>query len=126
MPNTPIFEHGKQPIDVYHLLGQCYPRIQAIAECSGLETLTIEIPKLETADDDPTQMKSRDVYDLAILLVSELSYLHGKLKDTTALTQSYARSHKVPAHVYQQAGILLLQLIELEMQVKANPECLTG
>jgi len=101
MPSTPTFEHGKQPIAVYHLLAQCYPRIQGIAECSGLETLSLEIPRLEADGDDLTTIRPSDVYDLAILLVSELSYLHGQLKDTTSLTQSYARSLKVPAHVYQ-------------------------
>jgi len=48
------------------------------------------------------------------------------MKDTTAPVQSYDPGIKVPAHVYQQAGLLFHQLLELETYVKANPDWLAG
>jgi len=126
MPNIPAFEHGKRPVDVYFLLNKCYARIHAILEYSGIETLTLQIPNLKLNDDDSANIRATDVYDLAILLVSELAYLQGQLKDTvTANQQTYARGFKVPSHVYQRGKVLLSQLVELESRVSENPGWLT-
>ena len=85
MPNIPAFEHGKRPVDVYFLLNKCYARIHAILEYSGIETLTLQIPNLKPNDDDSANIRASDVYDLTILLVSELAYLQGQLKATGSI-----------------------------------------
>ena len=126
MPNIPAFEHGKRPVDVYFLLNKCYARIHAILEYSGIEALTLQIPNLKPNDDDSANIRASDVYDLTILLVSELAYLQGQLKDTVpANQQAYARGFKVPSHVYQRGKVLLSQLVELETRVSENPDWLT-
>jgi len=126
MPNIPAFEHGKQPVDVYILLNECYARVHTILEHSGIEALTLEIPNLDPNGDDPAKIRISDVYDLATLLISELAYLHGQLKDTVPLIQpAYDFSVKVPSHVYQRGEVLLRQLAALETRVSVNPDWLT-
>jgi len=70
-------------------------------------------------------IRPSDVYDLSILLVSELAFLHGQLKDADAPLQSRDLAFKVPSHVYQRAELLLRQLVELETRVSVNPDWLT-
>lgn len=126
MPNIPAFEHGKRPVDVYLLLNQCYARIRAILEYSGIETLKLQIPRIDTEGDDSTKISASDVYDASILLVSELAHLQGQLKDTVLpVHQTYSRGIKMAAHVYQRGGLLLRQLGQLEKLVKKNPDWLT-
>jgi len=118
--------NGKRPVDVYFLLNKCYARIHAILEYSGIEALTLQIPNLKPNDDESTNIRASDVYDLTTLLLSELAYLQGQLTDTVpANQQAYARGFKVPSHVYQRAEVLLSQLIELETRVSENPDWLT-
>lgn len=121
MPPTPDFEHGKRPVDVYSRLVECYARIRAIAERSGIRALKLEMPKSDAGVDNPTQISPSDVYDIAILVVSELAYLHAQLNYTEPPTQAYDPGLKVPAHVYQRAGVLLLQLTELEKLAATRP-----
>ncbi len=126
MPNIPAFEHGKRPVDVYLLLNKCYARIHSILEYSGIETLTLQIPNLKPNDDDSANIRASDVYDLTTLLVSELAYMQGQLKDAVPANQrAYARGFKVPSHVYQRGEVLLSQLVELETRVSENPDWLT-
>jgi len=119
MLTLPAFEHGKRPVDVYNLLIECYERLHAISECSGLQTMELEVAKSVVAEINPG-----DVFGLSIILVSELAFLHAQMKDTAAPVQSDDPGIKVPAHVYQQAGLFLHQLLELETYVKANPNWL--
>ncbi len=124
MPPTPAFEHGKRPVDVYTRLVACYARIRAIAERSGIEVLKLETPESDAGIDVPAQISPSNVYNIAILVVSELAYLHARLKYSEPPMQAYDPGLKLPAHVYQRAGILLLQLTELEKQVDTRPSWL--
>ena len=121
VPEAPPFEHGKRPVDVYNILIDAYARFKAVAETSGIETLRLEVVKREGDDVDVRTEKS-EVYDIAILLVSELAYLHSQLDDADFPAQSYDPALKLPSHAYQQAGLLLLQLAELDRLVKENPD----
>lgn len=125
MSPTPALQRGKRPVDVYNLLIKCYAQINAVAGHSGIEILKIELPKTDTGNDVAVYIVHSDVFDMAILLVSELSFFHAQLKHTDPPTQAYDPSFKVPAHVFQRGELLLHQLIELETFVKANPEWLT-
>ena len=123
-PPTPAFERGKRPIDVYYRLVESYALLHNIAERSGIETLTLQVSKRNTTIDDPAQVQPTDVYNIAVLLVSELGHLHQKLNYRDVPTPALELSSKIPADVYQQAGVLLAQLGDLEQRVYANPDWL--
>ena len=126
MSAIPDFQHGKQPLDVYRLLNKCYQRIHSLLEHSGLKAMTLQIPPLDGNSNDADRIGPSNVYDLTVLLASELDYLHVQLKgaETPSPTPAPSRGFKVPSHVYQWAEVLLLQLTELEKQVIANPDWL--
>lgn len=115
-PSAPAFERGKRPGDVYRRLIDCFRLIRRIAVLSGLEMLTLETS--QGYDDDVTPS---DVYDIAALVVSELSYLHSRLEDARPHREVYYPGRKFPSHVYQRAGILEKQLIEIERRVQETP-----
>ncbi|MFQ5927298.1 MAG: hypothetical protein ACE5MH_07680 [Terriglobia bacterium] len=125
-PAAPAFEHGKRPVDVYNRLLECYARIRAIAERSGIAALKFVGPKPDASMDELAQVDPSDVYDIAILIVSELAYLHAQLKHTEPPLEEYEPGLKLPAHVYQRAGLLLRQLTNLETRVAANPNWQTS
>ncbi|MFQ5777472.1 MAG: hypothetical protein ACE5IP_05645 [Terriglobia bacterium] len=126
MPASPGFERGQTPIAVYNRLLECYARAETIMERSRIEVLKLEPAGAEAAEERPTEIDPSDVFDIATLLVSELAYLHVQLQYTEPPTQAYDPGFKVPAHVYQRAGILLRQLADLENLVEANPNWLTS
>jgi len=116
IPEAPKYEHGKRPANVYGRLMACQTMLGKTADASGLSMLT-----LTEEDERRTSHKPGDVYDLATLLVSELSYLHAKLGDTRAPPKSYYPGRKFPSHVYQRAGILMKQLTQLRDLGVKNP-----
>lgn len=126
MPVAPAFEPGKRPVDVYNRLVQCYARVRGIGEQSGVQTMKLEMVDLEATVGGAAQIKPSDVYDIAILLVSELAYLHARVAESEAPAASYEAGLKLPAHVYQRAGLLLRQLRELEEHAAASPDWLTS
>ena len=123
MPAAQAFERGKRPVDVYRRLLKCYAQIRAITELSGFETLKLEMPQAEAAE-VPAQLRPSDIYDMATLIISELAFLQTQLKDSYPPVASVDPGFKLPAHVYQRAGILLRQLTELKAQVKTKPNWL--
>lgn len=119
LPDPPEFEIGKRPGDVYRRLLDCFDRVRAIAKASGLEMLELEADETRIMAAEPS-----DVYDIASLLVSELAFLHSEVADARAPRPVYYVGRKFPSHVYQRAGILELQLVELEQWVQQNPDWL--
>ena len=65
-----------------------------------------------------------DVYSMATLLVSELTYLHMQVDDFEPPIRTYYPGSKLPSHVYQRVGILEAQLTELEKRVGLTPDWL--
>jgi len=114
------FERGKQPGEVFLRLVQCFKYVEDIARLSGTAVLHLDAKAAKRAVDDFTIQPS-DVYDLATLLVSDLTFLHGTLKDVSFIPSVPFPGRKFPSHVYQQAGVLLDHLRALEQQVRANP-----
>jgi len=117
---SPVFERGKQPGDVFLRLAECFARVEEIARVSGMQILHLDSKAARKAVHDFNILPS-DVYDLATLLVSDLTYLYGKLKNVAPIPSVPFPGRKFPSHVYQQAGVLLVQLHALEEQVRANP-----
>ena len=122
-PPSPVpspFERRKQPGEVFLRLVQCFKHVEEIARLSGTAVLHLDAKAAKRAVDTFTIQPS-DVYDLATLLVSDLTYLYGRLKDVPPLPSVPFPGRKFPSHVYQQAGVLLGHLRALEQQVRANP-----
>ncbi|HBP90532.1 MAG: hypothetical protein KC594_18315 [Nitrospira sp.] len=117
---SPPLERGKLPADVFLRLVECFGRVEEIAHLSGMEVLHLDVTAAQQAvlnfDIQPS-----DVYDLATLLVSDLTYLYGKIKDPRSIQSVPFPGRKFPSHVYQQTAVLLGKLRELEKQVRANP-----
>lgn len=118
---SPPFERGKQPGEVFLRLVQCFKHVEEIAHLSGTAVLRLDAKAAKRAVDD-FNVQPSDVYDLATLLVSDLTYLHGTLKDAPPIPSVPYPGRKFPSHVYQQAGVLLEHLRTLEQQVRANPD----
>jgi len=116
----PPFERGKQPSEVFLRLVQCFKHVEEIARLSGTAVLHLDAKAAKHAVDD-FNIQPSDVYDLATLLVSDLTYLYGTLKDAPPIPSVPFPGRKFPSHVYQQAGVLLDLLRSLEQQVRANP-----
>jgi hypothetical protein len=118
---SPPFERGKQPGEVFLRLVQCFKHVEEIAHLSGTAALHLDAKAAKRAMDD-FEIQPSDVYDLATLLVSDLTYLYGRLKDVPPIPSVPFPGRKFPSHVYQQAGMLLDHLRALEQQVRANPD----
>jgi hypothetical protein len=118
---SPPFERGKQPGEVFLRLVQCFKQVEDIARLSGTAVLHLDAKAAKHAMND-FDIQPSDVYDLATLLVSDLTYLYGKLQDVPPIPSVPFPGRKFPSHVYQQAGILLDHLRVLEQQVRANPD----
>jgi hypothetical protein len=119
--STPPFEPRKQPADVYRRLVECLGRIRQIAEQSNLKMLTLAISETDRAEATPS-----DVHDIASLVVSELAYLHAQLPGVLPAREVYYPGRRFPSQVYQRAGILEGQLLELQRLVQHDPGWLSG
>lgn len=117
---SPPFERGKQPGDVFLRLVECFKHVEEIARLSGTAALHLDAKAAKRAVDD-LNIEPSDVYDLATLLVSDLTYLYGRLEDVPSIPSVPFPGRKFPSHVYQEAGVLLDHLRILEQQVRANP-----
>ena len=121
MPDVPGFEPDKRPSDVYRRLLICFKETQEIMSSSNLESVTFEI-----SDESLEAVVPNDVYNLASLLVSQLSFLHSQLQNAPPALGVYYPGPKTPSDVYQRAGILEIQLNEILTLVHKQPDWLRG
>lgn len=119
IPEPPPFIRRKQPADVYNILLDCYNILHNIADMSNIKMLKIEYIDTKNNDKSPSE-----VYDMASLIVSELSYIDSLLNKDASIIKAYYPGRKFPSHVYQRAGLLKKQLILLKEKVKHKPEWL--
>jgi len=110
----------KTPQDVYRKLLKLYDIVSEIFESLGRHCLTIDQSESQRNDVTPS-----DVYDLASLLVAELSYLHSEIANTKQPKKSYYPGIKLPSHVYQRAGRLESQLNILRSYSLNHPNWLS-
>jgi hypothetical protein len=116
MPEAPPFERRKRPADVYRRLIACFARVRAIMTHSSFSVLSLEQP--------PEAVTPHDVYNLASLLVSELSFLHAQVDGALSPPEPYYPGRQFPSDVYQRAGLLEILLIDLQALVQAVPSWL--
>jgi hypothetical protein len=115
LPEEPPFEPAKQPADVYLRLLAC---LNSLAQVS--DTLGLAASHVESQDIDKANIIPGDVFLLASLIVAQLDFLHHRLGITQAPRQVFYPGHKFPSHVYQRAGMLQVQLQQLEQRVIAT------
>lgn len=120
MPQTPASQPNKKPSDVYVRLLDSYQRVRATSISSNHRALKLERPAAELIQN----VAPSDVYDIASLLVSELDFLHRQLGSAPPPRPVYFPGKKNPSDVFQRAGILAQQLIELQNHVSENPNWL--
>ncbi len=116
IPETPPFESGKIPSDVYRKLLDCFAIIRRIAETSNLSMLSLEVDEGNLPTATPSE-----VYDVATMLVSELAYLWEQLDNVPPPRPAYYPGRRFPSHVYQRALLLERQLAELDQLVDSRP-----
>lgn len=108
MPETPPFQRGKRPVDVYKKLLSCMNHVRSIAQTRNLHLLELTVAPTALEVIEP-----EDVSEIASLLVAELAGLHAQLEGTKAPYRVFFPGIKLPSHVYQRAALLERQLIEL-------------
>ena len=125
-PEPPLFERGKQPRDAFLRLVDCFERLESVAKFSGVSVVHFDRTAMNKAVNH-FDFHPSDVYDMATLLVSDLALLHAKIKDLDSPgTVPYPGGRIFPSHVYQRAGILHAQLVELEERVQRDPNWLNN
>jgi hypothetical protein len=116
MPEAPPFERRKRPADVYHRLIACFARVRDIMVHSRFSVLTL--------DQHPEAVIPNDVYHIASLIVSELSFLHAQVDSALPPPEPYYPGRQFPSDVYQRAGLLEILLIDLQALVEGSPSWL--
>ena len=86
----------------------------------------MDVGELQTSDDHTQYVTPSDVYDIASLLVSELAHIHSQLDSEKSPRRVYYPGRKFPSDIYQRAGILQAQLLELRGLVADHPDWLRG
>ncbi len=112
IPDAPTYQRRKHPKDVYFLLVNCYGHLHEIARQSHVESLTLTFNEIDMKSITPS-----DVYDIASVIVSELAFLHEQIANIEPPAKTYYAGRKIPSDVYQRAGMLEAQLIELLSRV---------
>jgi len=102
---SPKWIGGKRPKDVYGEMLGVYATISQIMQKKGVNTLVLK-PKQGSRNIYPG-----DVYDLAVLVNSQLTYLYSTMSEESVHEAVYP-GVKFPSHVYQRAEFLHLQLKE--------------
>lgn len=105
-PNTN--ERRKRPQDVYNKIAHMYDNMLPVMAHFNKHCLVLG--ELEKTRDN---IVPGDVYDLAVLLVSQLRYMHTLIPDTPPIKNSYFPGKVIPSEVYQRLSILEQQMTEL-------------
>ena len=108
LPVEDEFVPGKKPKDVYRRLLNCFDIISQIANDKGMEIMTFT-----PTEEYINLVLPEDVYDLASIILSELSYLHLKTPKAEKPVPVYFPGLKFPSHVFQRVSILEKQLVTL-------------
>ena len=114
--DSPPYERGKIPRDVFIRLLGCYERLRAFADRIGKPALTLNWEENRLVAITPS-----DVYDMASLIVSELDRIDRGNGPNRPPLVSYYPGYKVPSEVFQRVGILERQMSALLQSVVVAP-----
>jgi len=112
IPQKPLYEKNKRPLDVYYRLNDCLLLIIQIYQAGDVDILQMDVSGINEKNISPG-----DVFDMASLIVARLDFLHKKNRSRMP-RETYFPGKKFPSDVYQQAGILEQQLTTLLSYVK--------
>ncbi len=108
IPEALPFEAGKSPDDVYRQLSDCMRLNRDIANAVGLQLLRYDARGFRRAE-----ALQSDVYDLATLLVSYISYVATRLEAPEIYPDIAKPKYVFPSHAYKHVGILRQQLTQI-------------
>ncbi|XCN73654.1 MAG: hypothetical protein Q3M24_02560 [Candidatus Electrothrix aestuarii] len=110
----PVLQPGKTATDVFIELIYTYQTIRNIMRASGLKTLEL------SATPSPN-IKPGDVYDLAVLITSELKFLHSKVASQKTLHDAAYPGIQFPSHVFQRLTYLHKHLHVIQEKMLKPP-----
>lgn len=108
-------ERRKQPRDVYHKMTMMYDHMLPIMVHFGKTCLLLADSEKNRVDIVPA-----DVYDLAVMIVSQLHYMNSFVPDTPVPKTSYYPGKVLPSDVFQRLTILEQQMMELKRVIHIN------
>jgi hypothetical protein len=114
MQKMPAFQPGKTAEDVFTELINTYQTIRNIMLISGFKML--ELSTVPTPD-----IKPGDIYDLAVLITSELKFLHSKAATEKTTRNAAYPGIKFPSHVLQRLIFLRNHLQTVLKEIQKNP-----
>ncbi|WP_339136423.1 MAG: hypothetical protein WGN25_00890 [Candidatus Electrothrix sp. GW3-4] len=118
MHSQPPLQPGKTAEDVFTELIETYQTTRDIMLTSGLKML--DLSTVPTPD-----IKPGDIYDLAILITSELKFLHSKAVAEKPSHDATYPGIKFPSHVLQRLTYLHNHLRSILKEVQKNPHWLS-
>ncbi len=98
-------QRKKRPRDIYHKIASMYDKMIPIMEQMGKTCLILGDMEKTRKDVLPS-----DVYDLAVLVVSQLKYMHSLIPDARPIRDSYYPGKVLPSDVYQRLTVLEKQI----------------
>ncbi len=114
MQRQPSLRPGKKSEDVFSELINTYQTVQDVMQLSGLKML--ELSTVSAPD-----IKPGDIYELAVLITSELKFLHSKIAPEKTVHDAAYPGIKFPAHVLQRLTYLHSHLRIILQQIKEHP-----
>jgi hypothetical protein len=102
------FIRKKTATDVYQRIVSMYERMIPIMDAMNKSCLVLGEEEKKREDVVPS-----DVYDLAVLVTSQLRYLHSLMPNAPIAKESYYPGKVIPSDVYQRLSILEQQINEL-------------
>ena len=112
VPPAPAFDGYKRPADVYRRLTECIDALIRVAAKANMPMLG-----LSSRRNIPDDIEPGHAYDIARLLVADLTALAAQQGAPRVRAELPTPKHVFPTEVYAQAGILLRQLEELDEQM---------
>ncbi len=112
VPPAPAFDGYKRPADVYRRLTECIDALIRVAAKANVPMLG-----LSTRRNIPDDIQPGHAYDIARLLVADLTAITAAERAPRVRAELPTPKHIFSTEVYAHAGILLRQLEELDEQM---------
>jgi hypothetical protein len=114
----PEFVPGNMPRDVYAEMLSMYKDLSKLLSRSNIKTLTLKAIHSE-------KIQPSDVYDIIVLINSQLAYLHARTKGVRGVHPAVYPGVKFPSHVLQRARFLHLHIRKILTTIQKNPNLLS-
>jgi hypothetical protein len=115
IPQSPPFEAGKSPDEVYRELSECLRLNRRIAQ-----SVQFKLLRYDPRDFRRSEALPSDVYDMATLLVSYIASVASRLDAPEIYPEIAEPEYIFPAHAYQHARVLREQLTQIAELVESG------